>query len=89
MVTYENILFIQDGNADEIIQCFEEMSGTEFIEYVLDLVDPYGEAEFEQRNTKPWGSHDDVYTLKHDNETYFVSINWSIPYIGVCLRIDE
>jgi len=89
MVCYENVLFVQGENADEIIECFQEYSGLEFIEYVLDLADPYGDAQFEQSDTQPWGSRDDVYTLNYDGDIYIVSINWGIPYIGVHLRVED
>ena len=77
MKTYTPYMFAQGDDAEYILDGFQDMSGTAFVEaYSED--GPTGEASEDE----PWGAGDDIY----DMGLWIVAVNWDIPYISLTKR---
>lgn len=79
---YEELLFFQGDEANEILEFFEAHSVEETIDYLCNWVCDGGEI----RTEKPWGRSDNVFKT---DDGYVLSVNSSIGYIGLCRIVDK
>lgn len=81
---YSNIVFLQDSEADEVLNILDEYGAQKAFEYLLQW--DYGEHVIEEqkidfygRDFTPWGKNDRLF--KKDN--YVMTYNLSMGYIGL------
>ena len=84
--TYENIVFLQGEEADEAMNILTEAGEDEAFSHMLDT---YGHLEGELTDEPPWGEEDDVYEKIVGYETFFLSYNTRLGYIGLTKKGEE
>ena len=82
-MTYENIIFLQDSNADEAMTILDEQGEEALFQHLLQW--DYGDSPTETRPDQPWGNSD---TVKNYPDGYIMSYNTRHGYCGL-IRIDE
>lgn len=80
--TYENIVFMQEGDAEDAMKILEDKGPEAAINYLAEWHYP-GEHE----TSEELGAGGDDY--QHENGGYILNWNLRIPYIGLSYRVPD
>ena len=81
---YQHIVFMQENEAEEAIATLEEEGAEAAFEYLLQ----WDHGEGEETDTPPWGTEDHLYRYFDGEFEYVMSVNFVLPYIGLCKEVE-
>ncbi len=81
---YQHIVFMQENEAEEAIATLEEEGAEAAFEYLLQ----WDHGEGEETDTPPWGTKDHLYRYFDGEFEYVMSVNFGLPYIGLCKEVE-